>query len=181
MVLIYKFPHIRRTHIFLLSGKSVLKIKLIQAQLIRHNYIHIIRHTARDPVMTTNGLQPPDLVLILECDSVHLIGAILLQKASQTFHPFSGAANIGKYNINQVFFSQPSRDFRCILTCRLIGHQRVSAKNARIGGDRFCSCHTYASFIHAACSPDPHSFYCVWHSCVSHGIRWQLHFHMRKL
>ena len=62
--------------------KRILQIKLIHAKLVRHHYIPVIRNLLRDPVMASNGLQPPDLILILESNTILLIGSVGLQKTS---------------------------------------------------------------------------------------------------
>ena len=81
-----ELPQVGRAEIILLCAESVVEVESVDAQLVRHDHIGVIRHTAGHPVMAANGLQPPDLVHILESDAVHLIGAVLFQQLAQTEH-----------------------------------------------------------------------------------------------
>ena len=73
---------IRRAHMGLLFRKGVLQIETVDTKLIGHHYVNIIRHPLCYPVMSSDGLQPPDFLMILKGDAVHFIGTVLLQQAS---------------------------------------------------------------------------------------------------
>ena len=92
-----KLPHIYRTHMIFLDGKCIIQIKCINSKLIWHNHIRIIRHTACNPVMSTNGLHPPDFILIGKGNSIHFISAICFQKFSQSLNTLSCIVDIRKY------------------------------------------------------------------------------------
>ena len=122
MVFFDKFFQVRGAHIFFLFAQRIFQIKGIDAQLVRHYHIHIIRHFSCHPVMSADRLQPPDLVSILESDSVIFICAIRFQKLSQPGNTLAGALNIRKHQAHDVFLSDTTRYFFLTVFCRLINH-----------------------------------------------------------
>ena len=57
---------------------GMLRVELLQeAFSLKTDLLIIIRHPSCNPVMSADRLKPPDLILILKSDSVHLIGAVL--------------------------------------------------------------------------------------------------------
>ena len=68
--------------------------------------IGVVRHTAGHPVVATDGLQPPDLVHILESDAVHLLGAVLFQQLAQTEHALAGRMDAVSYTHLDVYKRQ---------------------------------------------------------------------------
>ncbi len=96
MILFDKVAQIGRAHEVLLLAKSVVQVQRVQAQLVRHDHIDIIGHAAGHPVVAADGLQPPDLVHILEGNAVHLVGAVLLQQAAQAPDTLARGADVGQ-------------------------------------------------------------------------------------
>ena len=143
--------------LFLLT-ECIFQVKSIHAQLVRHDHINIIRHFPCHPVMAADSLQPPDLILILKSDTIHLIGSILLKQASQSEHTFSGTIDIRKHDIYNILFTDSSRNLLLTVFCRLVLHQRVCTEHPRIGCDGLCCCHGHMSLIDTAGCPDPFSF-----------------------
>ena len=154
---------------------------MIDSKLVRHYHIHIVRYSARHPVMSANRLQPPDFIPVLKSNSVHFISSVLLQKASQTLHAFSGTANIWQDNINNTLFSDSTCGFFFSILCRLINNQWVCAQYTRIGSDRLCGSHSDIRFIHTTCSPDTLTFQGIRHGCISHRVIRQFNLHMGNL
>ena len=146
-----------------LFAKRILQIKFIHAKLVRHYHVPVIRNLLRDPVMTANGLQPPDLILILERDAILLIGSVGLQQASQAQHALSCTVYIGKYQINDILLADTARHFVFPVLSRLVFHQRICTKHPGIGGDGLCGSHCHVLFIHTAGCPDAFSGYRVRH------------------
>ena len=60
--------------------------------------------------MSADGLKPPDLVDVLERDTVHLVSPVLLQKTSEADHTFSRAADIRKRDVHKVFLTDSTDD-----------------------------------------------------------------------
>ena len=163
-----------------LFAKRILQIKLIHAKLVRHHYIPVIRNLLRDPVMASNGLQPPDLILILECDAILLIGSEGLQKTSQAKHTFPSTVDVRKHQIYNIFLTDAARHFLFPVLRRLVFHQRICAKHPGIGRDGLSGSHSHVLFIHAAGRPDSFSFHCIWNRCKLVRMLWKFHFHMRQ-
>ena len=181
MIFFNKFFQVCRAHVLFLLSESIFQIKGINSQLVRHYHIHIVRNSARHPVMSSDRLQPPDLILILKSNSVHLISSIFLQQASETFHALSCTVDIRQNNINNILFSDTACDFFFPVLCRLINNQRICTENTRIGSDGFCGSHSDIGFIHTTCSPHTFSFQSIRHGCISHWVVRQFDLYMRNL
>ena len=185
-----KFLQICRAHIFQISIflacaliswlilQRFFQVKLVDSELIWHYYIHIIRNPSCHPVMSADGLQPPDLVLILECNSVHLVGSVFFQNASKAGYSFTSTVDIGKNNGYNIFLSDSAGDFLSSVCCWLIYHQRICTKYTGVGGDSFGSSHSHICLIDTTCSPDALALYRVWDCGVTHGILWEIDLHM---
>ena len=187
-----KFFQVSRTHvfqirifltwapIFFLIPQCFFQVKFINSKLIWHYHICLIRNLSCHPVMAADSFQPPDFILILESNSIHLIGSVFLQNASKTDYPFAGAMDVWKNNGYNIFLSDSTCCFLLTVLCRLIGYQRIRAKYPGIGGNRFCSSHSHICLIYTACCPDSFAVYCIWHRCIAHWIIWKINFHMRN-
>ena len=97
--------------IFFLIPQCLFQVKFINSKLIWHYYICLIRNLSCHPVMTADGFQPPDFVLILESNSIHLIGSVFLQNASKADYPFTGAMDVWKNNGYNIFLSDSTGCF----------------------------------------------------------------------
>ena len=170
MVFFDKFFQVRGAHIFFLFAQRIFQIKGIDTKLVWHHDIH----------MSADRLQPPDLVSILESDSVIFICAIRFQKLSQPGNTLAGALNIRKHQAHDVFLSDTTRYFFLTVFCRLIYHQRIGALYTRVGCDRFGGCHGYICLIDTACCPDAFSFQRIGHGSVAHRMFRQRNLHMRN-
>ena len=169
---------IRRAHMRFLRRKGVLQIEAVDAELIGHHHIGFIRHPLCHPVMSADGLQPPDFLMILKSNTVHFIGTVLLQQASQPLYALSCTMYVGKHQTDDVLLPDAAGHLLFSILCRLINHQRVSPKHPGIGSDRFRSRHSNARLIDAAGSPDSLSLHGVRHCGIAHGILRQFHLHM---
>ena len=102
--------------IFLFSER-IYHIEPVNALLIRHDNIFIVRHALRDPVMTPNCLHPPNFADILKAYTVHLIGSIFLEEMSKTNDSLSCAVDIREHDGYQIFLSDSF--FTAVLNGRL--------------------------------------------------------------
>ena len=161
-----------------LFAKRILQIKFIHTKLIRHHHIPIIRNFLCDPVMPSDRLQPPDLILILECNAILLIGSVGLQKASQAKHTFPCTVDVRKHQIYNIFLTDAARHFLFPVLRRLVFHQRICAKHPGIGRDGLSGSHSHVLFIHAAGRPDPLSLHRVRHCRKLVRMIRKFHFHM---
>ena len=78
MILCDEFLQICRAEVRFLRAEGVLKVERVHAELVRIDDDAILGNFLRDPVVAANGLEPPDLVFVVESDAVRLIGAVLL-------------------------------------------------------------------------------------------------------
>ena len=180
MVYCNKFLQICRTHMLLLFAKGILQVKIVNPKLIRHNNISIIRNPPCNPVMTANGLQPPDLILILKGNSIHLIGSIAFQQGAQTKYALSGTMNIRKKDAYDIFLTDTTLSFFFSILCWDIFYQRIRCQHPFIGGDGFCCRHGNIFFIHTCCRPDTFLVYGIRHGTIAHGIFRKGNLHMRQ-
>ena len=132
MILLYKCWKICRAHELALRSHCVCNIKFVHTKLVWHDNIHIIRNFSRDPMMSSDGLKPPDLVYILKCNSVHLIGSISLKQAAKSLHALSCALYIWKCNADYILLADTSSLLRLISLRRLIAHQWIRAEHSWI-------------------------------------------------
>ena len=170
MIFLNEFLHIRRTHIIFLLTKCIFQIKFIHSKLVRHHHINLIRHFSGNPVMSADCFQPPDLIYILECNSIHLISTVFLENTSKSLHAFSCAVDIRKHDIYNVLFPDSTCNFFLVVRLRLICNQRICPKHTWIGCDRFGCRHSYLRFIYPACRPDSFPLDCVRHGSITHRI-----------
>ena len=97
----------------------------------------IVRHALCHPVMSADRFQPPDLVLVVECNAVGFIGSVLLQKRRKPENAFARGADIRQHEDDDILFADAARNVLFPLRlCLLIFHERIRRKHARIGGDR---------------------------------------------
>ena len=80
MVFLSKFLKTFGAHEFLLLSIGVFKIEIIDAKLVRHDDVLIIFDSSSHPVMTTDGLKPPDFIFIAEGNAVWFVGSIFFKK-----------------------------------------------------------------------------------------------------
>jgi hypothetical protein len=92
-------------HVVFLIAEGVVKVEFVDAELIRHRDIGLVRHALGDPMMAADRFQPPDLAGIAERDPVHLVGAVLLQQCAQAGHAFAGGGDIRQHDGEEILFA----------------------------------------------------------------------------
>ena len=168
VILFHELRQISRAHVLPLGTKGVLQIKAVDAQLVRHDHIAVVRHTAGDPVVAADGLQPPDLVHVLEGDAVHLVGTIRFQQLAQPPHALAGRVDIRQGQVDDIFLPDAA------------GHQRVRAQHAGVGGDGLGGGHAHIGRVDAAGRPDALALHRIGHGGEAQRTFGQRHLHMRK-
>ena len=68
-----------RAHMIGLGAFSIVQVKAVDTQLVGHGHIGVIGHALGNPVVTADGLEPPDLVHVAKGDTVVLVGAVALE------------------------------------------------------------------------------------------------------
>ena len=163
VVLCNKFTQIGRAEVVFLCAEGIFQIKSIDAQLVGHDHIHIVRHAAGDPVVTADGLQPPDLVHVLKSDAVHLVSTVLLQQTAQTQHALTGRVDIGQHQIDDILLADAAGHLGLFALGGLVLHQRVCAQHTGVGGDGLGSGHAHVSGVDARSCPDALALHGVGH------------------
>ena len=125
-----ELPQVGRAEMILLCTESVVEVEGVDAQLVRHDHIGVVRHTAGHPVVAADGLQPPHLVHVGKSDAVHLVGAVGLQQLAQTLHALAGGVDVGQHQIHNILFADAAGHFRLAALGGAVLHQRVRAQHA---------------------------------------------------
>ena len=180
MVVLDKIIQVGGAKVVLFGAKCVFQIKLVNAKLVGHHHIGIVRHPARHPVMAADGFQPPDLVDVLERNAVHLVSAVFFQQLAQPQHALARSVDVRQYQINNVLLANAAGNFWLTVLGGDILHQRVSPQNAGVGSDGLGGGHADTGLVHAACGPDALALHGVGHCGHPHRAAGQLHFHMGK-
>ena len=178
VVLVHKGLQVLRAHVVFLCAAGVGKVEAVDAELVGHHDIAVVRHTAGHPVVAADGLQPPDLVHILKRDAVHLIGAVRPEQLAQSHHALAGRADIGQHEADDVLLANAAGHFRPFPFGGLVHHQRVCAQNARVGRDGLGGRHAHMGRIDARGRPDALAFHGVGHGRHPQRMAGQRHLHM---
>ena len=178
VILCNELPQVSRAEMVFLRAKGIVQIKGINAQLVRHHHITVIGHAACHPVMAADGLQPPDLVYVLECNAIHFISTVGLQQLAQPLHALAGGVDVGQHQIDDVLLADAAGHLGLLPPGRLVHHQRVSAQHAGVGGDGLGGGHADIGGIDTGCGPDPLALHSVGHGGHPHGVTGQRDLHM---
>ena len=168
MVLGDKLSQIGGTHVLFLLAQRIVQVQLVDAQLVGHDHVHVIGHTAGHPMVAADGLQPPDLIHVLEGDAVHLVGAVSLQQGTQTLHALAGVVDVGQHKVDDVLLADAAL------------HQRVSAQHAGIGGNGLGSGHADVGGVDTGRRPDAFALHSVGHGGKAHGPGGHRDLHVRN-
>ena len=105
--------------------------------------------------MAAHGLQPPDLVLVVDGDAVRFVGAVGLQKLPQPQHPLPGRADIGQHQHQDVLLADAAGHVLLApLPGFLVDHQRVRREDPGVGGDGLRGGHAHVGGVDARGRPD---------------------------
>ena len=161
--------------VFPALAKGIRKIKPIQSELVGHNDAFVVRHPAGNPVVTADGLHPPDLFVIVEGNAIGLISTVLLQELSQPHNALPGRMDIGQHQNHQVLLADSPRD---ILLPAALGlpvlHHRVRPQNSGIGRDGLRGGHAHVGLVDARCGPNTLGPVHIGAGGIAHGVLRQL-------
>ena len=178
MILPHELPKVRRAEEFLLRTEGIIQVKIINAELVRHNDTDIIRHSAGNPVMSADRLEPPDFIAVRKADAVLFVCAVLFRQLTETEDTFSRRVNIRKYKNNKVLFPDSSGLFGLSFFLFLIYHKRISPEHTLVRRDRLCCRHRDIRRVDAAGRPDANSRDRVRHGCVALRVVRKVNLHM---
>ena len=152
-----------------LFAEGVLEIKLVDPKLIGHYDVAVVRHAARDPMVTADRFHPPDFVSVGKGDAVHFVGAELFEEAAEAQHAFPRACDVGQHEGHKIFFADAAGFFDTVR--RRVSwqemDQRICAEHPFVGSDGFGRGHRDVGGIDAGR---------VGHAGVAHRVVRQINF-----
>ncbi len=160
MVAFDELAQIRGAHVLLLVAEGVVEVEFVDAELVRHGHVRLVRHTLGDPMVAADGFEPPDLIDVGEGDAVHLVGAVLFEQRAETGHAFAGGLDIRQHEGKEVLFADTAGHFRLVAVFAFLAfgwgefHERVGAEHALVGGEGFGGAHGHIRLIDAGFAPD---------------------------
>ena len=168
----------------LLIAQGILKVEFIDAKLVRHGHVGLVRHALGDPMVAADGLQPPDLVHVGKGNTVHLIGAELFKQRAETLHAFTGGLDVRQHEGEEILFADAAGHFRfvAVLAFPALGRskfdERIRAKHTLIGGEGFGGAHGHVRLIDASLAPNAFLQIGIGHGRVLQRLFRQVDFHM---
>ena len=163
-------------HVVGLGALGVIQVKAVDTQLVGHGHIGVVRHALGDPVVTADGLEPPDLVHITKGDAVVLVGAVALEQVAQDTHAVAGGLGIRQHQGHHVLLAQATglrRNIAVLALVALGGHvvdERVGAANALVGGERLGCGHAHIELVETGLRPDAVARDNIGDARVAHGV-----------
>ena len=180
MPLCHPGAQVGRAHVVDLSALGVVQVKAVNTQLVGHGHIGVIGHALGDPVVATDGLEPPDLVNVTQGDAVVLIGTVALEQVAQNAHTVAGRLGIRQHQGHHVLLAQTAGLGRHIAFVALVAlgghvvHERIGAADALVGGECLGCGHANIDLVEASLGPNAMARDNVGDACVAHGIVGQL-------
>ena len=169
-----------RAHVLDLGTLGVVQIKAVDAQLVGHRNIGVIGHALGDPVVTADGLEPPDLIHVAKGDAVVLVGAVALEQVAQDAHTVAGGLGVRQDQGHHVLLAQAAglcRNVTVLALVALCGHvvdEWISAADALVGGERLGCGHAHVELVESGLGPDAVTRDDVGDARVAHGVIGQL-------
>ena len=105
--------------------------------------------------MTSDGLHPPDLVLVVEGYAVGLVRAVLFQEHAEADDALARGLDVGQHEHEDILLPYAAGDFLFLFGLGLFkGHERVGRKHAWVGGDGLGGRHAHVCGVDARSGPD---------------------------
>ena len=82
-------PQVGRAEVLLPGAEGVVQVKGVHAELIGHDDADLVGYTPRHPMVAADGLEPPDLALVVEGDAVGFVGSVPFQQRAEAQHPLA--------------------------------------------------------------------------------------------
>ena len=167
-------------HMVGLGALGVIQVKAVDAQLVGHGHIGVVRHALGDPVVTADGLEPPDLVNVTKGDAIVLVGTVALEQVAQDTHAVAGRLGVRQHQGHHILLAQTAGLRRNIAVLALVTlgghvvHERIGATDALVGGERLGCGHANVELVETGLGPNAVTRDNVGNACVTHGIVGQL-------
>ena len=184
MVAFDEFAEVRGAHVLFLVSERVVEVEFVDAELVRHGHVCLVRHTLGDPVVAADGFKPPDLIHIGEGDTVHFVRAVLFEQRAETCHAFTGGLDVRQYEGEEVLFADAAGHFRLVAVFAFLAlgrselHERVGAEHALVGGEGFGGAHGHVRLVDAGFAPNAFLQIRVRHGRVLQRLARQVDFHV---
>ena len=163
-------------HMVGLGALGVIQVKAVDAQLVGHGHIGVVRHALGDPVVTADGLEPPDLVHVAKGDAVVLVSAVALEQVAQDTHAVAGGLGIRQHQGHHVLLAQATGLCRNVSILAFVApsghvvHKRVGAADALVGGERLGCGHANIELVEARLGPNAVARDNIGDARVAHGV-----------
>ena len=72
-------------------SQCIFQVEAVDAGLVGIDYVAVVGHSFGDPVVSAEGLHPPDLIYIRKGYAVHFIGAVLFKEGRSAQHALACA------------------------------------------------------------------------------------------
>ena len=167
-------------HVVGLGALGVVQVKAVDTKLVGHGHIGVIGHALGDPVVATDGLEPPDLVNVTKGNAIVLISAVALEQVAQDTNAVAGRLGVRQHQGHQVLLAQTAGLRRNIAVLALVAlggqvvHKRVGAADALVGGERLGCGHADIELVETGLGPDAVARDNIGDARVAHGIVGQL-------
>ena len=167
-------------HVVGLGALGVIQVKAVDTQLVGHGHIGVVRHALCDPMVTADGLEPPDLVHITKGDAVVLVGAVALEQVAQDTNAVAGGLGVRQDQGHHVLLAQATGLCRNVSILAFVApsghvvHKRVGAADALVGGERLGCGHANIELVESGLGPNTVTGNDVGDARVAHGIVGQL-------
>ena len=146
-------------HAVLLLAEGVVEVELVDAQLVRHRHIAVVRHALGNPMVAADRFEPPDLARVTERDTVGFVCAVFLEQRAEALHAFARRLDVRQHDGHEILFAQAAGHGRLIAVLafralrRHIFDERIGAEHALVRGDRLGRAHRDVRFVDAGLAP----------------------------
>ena len=127
-------------------------------------------------MVTTDGLEPPDLVHITKGDAVVLVGAVALEQVAQDTNAVAGGLGIRQHQGHHVLLAQAAGLCRNVSVLALVAlggyvvDERIGAADALVGGERLGCGHAHIELVETGLGPDAVARDNIGDTRVAHGV-----------
>ena len=155
----HEFAQIGGAHVVALLAERIFEIELVDAQAVRIHHVAVIRHAARDPMMTAHRLDPPHLMRIGEANAVAFVRAIFLEQRAQALHALASGVNVRQHDCDEILLANAAGHCGHVIRVagladrRRVRHERVCAERARVRRDRLGGRHRHVRLVDTGLAP----------------------------
>ncbi len=158
MIVLYKVFETGAAQAVFLFPCCILKIKIVDSQLVGNHGIGVVRYTSGHPVVTANGFQVPDFIRIGVADAAHFICPVFFQQPAGIQNAIPCTLDVRQDHGDEVLFPQSS------------GNKRIRTQDPGIRGDGLRCAHGHICTVDSRLGFVPCSRFDIRTAGVGHGI-----------